>query len=182
MKPFKMWANTNEEALSILNYMFAKGYSWLGGSTALSENDHTKGGYYVDADGVMGYSTRNDREYYDDQEYEEFNFAVAPATTPVELTEEAVQGVVVSDGLSTSYYQLTITNKAGEIINCEMGDVIRCVFGDNFSLGNIVKAARRMHEASQGRGKKDVSMRYDANKIAYFSSEYADFYENTKNA
>lgn len=85
---------------------------------------------------------------------------------------------VVSDGLSTSYYQLTITNEAGESIQCEMGDVIRCVVGDNFSLGNVLKAARRMYEASQGRGKADVSMTYDANKIAYFSKEYAKFYED----
>lgn len=78
----------------------------------------------------------------------------------------------VSDGGSSDYYKLTIKNKAGEEIQCEMGDIIRCVYGDNFSLGNIAKAARRMYEASQGRGKEGASIAYDANKVRYFASEF----------
>lgn len=85
---------------------------------------------------------------------------------------------IVSDGGSTDYYKLTITNKAGQDLACEMGDVIRAVVGNDFDLGNVLKACRRMYEASQGRGKKDVSIHYDANKIAYFSREFADWNED----
>ncbi len=116
----------------------------------------------------------------DEGAYEDSIFELVQ-DTPVNLTEKLPlisDKPVISDGLSTSYYQLTITNEAGDSIQCEMGDVIRCVVGDNFSLGNVLKAARRMYEASQGRGKKDVSMSYDANKIAYFSKEFTKFYEN----
>ena len=81
---------------------------------------------------------------------------------------------VTSDGGPTSYYELVITNRKGEAISCQMSDIIRCTVGDNFSLGNVLKAARRMYEASQGRGKKDVTMTYDANKISYFAKEFAE--------
>lgn len=84
---------------------------------------------------------------------------------------------IISDGGSSSYYALTITNKAGQSIDCQMGDIIRCVYGDNFSLGNIAKACRRMYEASQGRGKQDVSIDYDARKISYFANEYSHWHK-----
>lgn len=93
--------------------------------------------------------------------------------TPVEIVD-IDNAPVVSDGGSSSYYQLTITNKQGDTINCEMGDVIRCVFGDNFSLGNIVKACRRVYLRMSGKGGKDgVSVEYDCKKIKWFAGEVA---------
>ena len=79
---------------------------------------------------------------------------------------------VVSDGLSTSYYQIKLTNKAGQTIDVEMGDIIRSVVNNDFDLGNIMKACRRVSEAKQGRGKKDVPISYDCNKIKYFADEF----------
>lgn len=80
---------------------------------------------------------------------------------------------IKSDGSSSSYYALTITNKAGQSIDVETGDIIRALVGNDFDLSNIVKACRRMYEASQGRGKEGSSIEYDANKIVYFAKEFA---------
>ena len=102
------------------------------------------------------------------------------------VSEEDIQisdkpsGPVVSSGGSSSYYTFPITNKAGETIVVETQDVIRCMVGDNFSLGNVVKACRRMWEESQGRGKAGGSLDYDANKNDYFSKEFAHWYNKGK--
>ena len=78
---------------------------------------------------------------------------------------------IQSDGGSTPYYQITITNDKGETFNCELNDVLRDVFNNQWDLCNIVKASRRISEARQGKGKKDVSIKYDANKIIWFAEE-----------
>lgn len=78
---------------------------------------------------------------------------------------------VKSDGGSSSYYQLTITNKAGESIKCETGDVIRTLVGNDFDFGNCVKALRRMYLATLGMGKEGTDIPYDCNKVRYFLSE-----------
>ncbi|QFU04567.1 hypothetical protein FIU82_05995 [Pseudoalteromonas sp. THAF3] len=78
---------------------------------------------------------------------------------------------VKSDGGSSAYYTLTITNKNGETFECETGDIIRALVANDFSLGNIVKACRRVSEALQGRGKEGVDPAYDLNKIIYFAEE-----------
>jgi hypothetical protein len=78
---------------------------------------------------------------------------------------------VESDGGSTEYYQIEITNGLGETFNCELNDILRDVFNNQWDLCNIVKASRRISEARQGKGKKDVSIQYDANKIIWFAKE-----------
>jgi len=78
---------------------------------------------------------------------------------------------IVSDGGSSKYYEITVTNKAGESIKVEMGDIIRACVANDFDLGNIMKACRRISEAKQGRGKAGASVEYDANKIVYFANE-----------
>lgn len=92
----------------------------------------------------------------------------------VEPTTEMVfkeQAKVKSDGGSSSYYELTITNKAGESIKCETGDVIRTLVGNDFDFGNCVKALRRMYLATLGMGKEGTDLVYDANKIRWFLGE-----------
>ena len=79
---------------------------------------------------------------------------------------------ITSTGGSSSYYELSITNKHGDSLTCETGDVIASLVGDNFALGNIVKALRRIHESSQGRGKAGVTMEYDVNKCKYFLDDF----------
>jgi len=78
---------------------------------------------------------------------------------------------VQSDGGSTQYYQIEITNSKGEKFNCELNDILRDVFNNQWDLCNIVKASRRISEARKGQGKKDVSIQYDANKIIWFAEE-----------
>lgn len=78
---------------------------------------------------------------------------------------------VQSDGGSTQYYQIEITNSKGEKFNCELNDILRDVFNNQWDLCNIVKASRRISEARKGQGKKDVSIKYDANKIIWFAEE-----------
>lgn len=78
---------------------------------------------------------------------------------------------VQSDGGSTKYYQIEITNSKGEKFNCELNDILRDVFNNQWDLCNIVKASRRISEARKGKGKKDVSVQYDANKIIWFAEE-----------
>ena len=80
-------------------------------------------------------------------------------------------GEVESDGGSTQYYQIEITNSKGEKFNCELNDILRDVFNNQWDLCNIVKASRRISEARKGQGKKDVSVQYDANKIIWFAEE-----------
>ena len=84
---------------------------------------------------------------------------------------------VISDGGSSSYYKLTITNKAGESIECVTGDVLRALVGNDYDLSNIVKACRRSYEASQGRGKAGATIQYDMNKVKYFADEYAHWHQ-----
>ena len=78
---------------------------------------------------------------------------------------------VKSDGGSSAYYEITVTNKHGETFQCETGDIIRALVNNDFTLGNIVKACRRVSEAEQGRGKEGTSTSYDLNKIIYFAED-----------
>lgn len=86
-------------------------------------------------------------------------------------TEMVFKEKVKSDGGSSSYYELTITNKVGESIKCETGDVIRALVGNDFDFGNCVKALRRMYLATLGMGKEGTDIPYDCNKVRYFLSE-----------
>lgn len=89
----------------------------------------------------------------------------------VERFELIGTSAIKSDGGSSSYYELTITNKAGESIKCETGDVIRTLVGNDFDFGNCVKALRRMYLATLGMGKEGTDLVYDANKIRWFLGE-----------
>lgn len=79
---------------------------------------------------------------------------------------------IKSDGGSSAYYRFSITSSiTGETMEVETGDVIRHMVGNDFDLGNIIKACRRIHQAKQGKGKEGTDVGYDANKIAYFAEQ-----------
>jgi hypothetical protein len=103
------------------------------------------------------------------------------ANIPVEELSEAplqiVDKPIVSDGSSSSYYTFDITNKAGQTITVEVGDVCRAMVANDFDLSNIIKAARRLSEASQGRGKSGASVEYDCNKVVYFANEFKHWHK-----
>jgi hypothetical protein len=100
----------------------------------------------------------------------EYIYKAEPPIPPSKPSE------VISDGGSTNgYYEITLTNKSGETFTCQMGDVIRATVANDFDLGNIMKACRRISEAVQGRGKSGTNISYDCNKIKYFADEVAHF-------
>lgn len=79
---------------------------------------------------------------------------------------------IKSDGGSSAYYRFSITSSiTRETMEVETGDVIRHMVGNDFDLGNIIKACRRIHQAKQGKGKDGTDVEYDANKIAYFAEQ-----------
>ena len=82
---------------------------------------------------------------------------------------------VKSTGGSSAYYSFDISNQYGDALTVETGDVIRSMVGNDFNLGNIVKACRRIHQALEGKGKEGVSIEYDVNKIIYFACQIATF-------
>lgn len=95
---------------------------------------------------------------------------------------------VKSDGGSSSYYQLNVRLPADRVkplgngvavvdVSLETGDLIRALVDNDFDLGNIIKACRRMHLAKHGKGKAGTSVEYDANKIGYFRDEWMQAYQ-----
>jgi len=77
------------------------------------------------------------------------------------ITPEST-GIVVSDGGSSSYYELEV---AGHKI--ETHDIITDVFDNDFDMGNMFKAQVRIQAAINGSGKAGTSIEYDLNKIIY---------------
>jgi len=102
-------------------------------------------------------------------------YGIADGSNPdaglLDLDLQSKNKSIQSDGGSSPYYQITITNDKGETFNCELNDIIRDVFYNQFDLGNIVKGTRRIAEKRFGVGKKGVSVKYDANKIVWFAEE-----------
>jgi len=94
--------------------------------------------------------------------------------TYVEDQDKPLTGPIKSDGGSSDYYKLTLKLKGGTTVECETGDVIRALVGNDFDLGNVVKAVRRIYQASIGQGKEGVDVKYDQKKISYFVQEFID--------
>lgn len=92
-------------------------------------------------------------------------------------TEEK-PSTVKSDGGSSGYYKITIKNELGEEFHCETNDVLYALVGGDFDMSNIIKACRRMYEASQGRGKQGTDIAYDVKKIKYFADDFAKRFGN----
>ena len=87
---------------------------------------------------------------------------------PEEQPEEA-SSKTKSDGGSSDYYKLEINGNPVEV-----EDVIYAMVGGDFTLGNILKACRRMYPRQQKvKVKKAWTCKYDANKIIYFANSYA---------
>lgn len=96
-----------------------------------------------------------------------------------EADEESSQDTPVkSDGGSSGYYKITIKNEKGEEFHCETNDVLYAFVGGDYDLSNIIKAARRVYEASQGRGKAGIDIAYDCNKMRYFVNDFEKRFGN----
>ena len=95
-----------------------------------------------------------------------------PKGSPIRPTKSATR---VTGGSTPNVYRFSIDNEMDECITVETGDVIRCMVGDSFVLGNIIKACRRIYLKSLGRGKDGTTIEYDTQKIKYFAEEFAKF-------
>lgn len=88
---------------------------------------------------------------------------------------------VKSDGGSSKYYELPVPQylvdhilaqiEAGEQPTMETGDIIKMLVNNDFDMGNIIKAQRRIYMAKMGLGKKGTEIEYDLRKTEYFTSE-----------
>lgn len=72
-----------------------------------------------------------------------------------------------SDGGSSSYYGFVIPG----VGLMQVEDIIQYMVGNDFDLGNVIKASRRIYMYSRGKGKKGTSAEYDWNKIKYTSEK-----------
>lgn len=98
------------------------------------------------------------------------------------LTKSLAGKPTKSDGGSSAYYELNLLIPAANVVKVdgqdlyrvkiETGDVIRGMVDNDFDLGNIIKACRRMHLAKKGMGKVGTTPEYDCKKIGYFRDEW----------
>lgn len=96
-------------------------------------------------------------------------------------TIDALSQKVKSDGGSTSYYELPLSERmvsgilaqidAIEQPTLQTGDVIELLVGNDFDAGNVIKALRRIFESKKGKGKEGVEQTYDIKKCHYFIDE-----------
>ncbi len=99
---------------------------------------------------------------------------------------EHVSEAVKSDGGSSSYYELHVRVPAGDCttvtdqlidVKLETGDVIRSLVDNDFDLGNVIKALRRLHLAANGKGKVGTDVEYDCKKVEYFMKNWYKNYQ-----
>ena len=90
------------------------------------------------------------------------------------VSKDSVNGIP-SDGGSSDYYFTKLPrhliDQIVETGGIEIKDIIRYVFDNNADAFNIVKAQKRIVEASKGKGKLGITALYDANKIKFFANE-----------
>lgn len=177
----KFRVKDEEHSKAIQEKLFSLGYSWCG---LYKIAQYCTMPFLFAEDRFITYDVGPDSDYFDDHQEEEYvllNGELVPASSventisanvEIPVFGETVEGPVTSDGGSSGYYKLRITNRKGETIECEVGDVIRCMLGNDFDLGNILKALRRMHLASKGQGKAGTDIAYDVNKSKYFLDEF----------
>lgn len=87
---------------------------------------------------------------------------------------------IKSDGGSSSYYDLPLSDKLVQKINqrMDMGqafikteEIIQEVFGNDFSFGCLFKSTVRAKAIEDGGGKEGNDMGYEVNKITYYANK-----------
>lgn len=191
MERMKFRVSGEEQSKHLQEVLFKLGYKWWehGNNFSFTSEPYiyTDGNRYVM---FSGYGSKPFFESWSGQEYDTEGFiekhAPQPEKTELKKTERQISvGELVdrfekepakekSDGGKTGYYDLVIKTKDGDF-RCVVGDVIRAMVGNDFDLGNAIKAIRRIYADSQGFGKEGIDMQYDANKINYFVKEFVEF-------
>lgn len=103
------------------------------------------------------------------------------------VTSVNLNGAIKSDGGSSSYYDIPLSNTLLEKIlhrDAEGSAYIKTeeiieILGSDFDIGNILKCAVRVSSLLDGKGKEGNSVDYDANKIIYSANRLKERYENS---
>lgn len=106
-----------------------------------------------------------------------------PFEDDLELVEEFTKpsGKIKSDGGSSSYYDLTISDKFLETLNnrkkCDGESFIKTeelideLFDNNFDFGTLFKSLVRAHLQTKGAGKAGNNLGYEINKVLYYANK-----------
>lgn len=86
---------------------------------------------------------------------------------------------IKSDGKSSSYYDLVLSEKTKKFI-AENGYVktehlIYDIFGNDFDFGNAFKSLVRAYGITQGGGKAGNNTQYEVNKIIYSANKIVEY-------
>lgn len=107
--------------------------------------------------------------------WNESNLELVKKCVKVETVSKDNVNGIPSDGGSSDYYFTKLPqhliNQIVETGGIEIKDIIRYVFDNSADAFNIVKAQKRIVEASKGKGKSGITALYDANKIKFFANE-----------
>lgn len=124
----------------------------------------------VDEDYVWVESDEGEIDYFYPKKFELFE----EGSEDKPVSKDNVNGIP-SDGGSSDYYFTKLPrhliDQIVETGGIEIKDIIRYVFDNNADAFNIVKAQKRIVEASKGKGKSGITALYDANKIKFFANE-----------
>lgn len=113
--------------------------------------------------------------------FERVNVCVC-STDWLELVEEAEKpsGKIKSNGLSSSYYDLPISDKLLEALNkrkedgqcyVKVEDMIDEFFDGLFNQGTLFKSLVRAHLQTKGEGKAGNDLEYEINKVIYYANK-----------
>lgn len=186
MEQMKFKVASRDQSVRLQKVLFNLGYEWFQRGKFCSYTDKLY--IYVDNKGMLLYSDKNSHNFFESWKGQEYNTEefIAKHSQPEKTERQIPFGEFVerlqkepsrekSDGGKTGYYDLVIKTKEGDF-RCVVGDVIRAMVGNDFDLGNAIKAIRRIYADSQGFGKEGIDMQYDANKINYFVKEFVNFH------
>jgi hypothetical protein len=166
-----------EQSERFQKVVFELGYKWASGFAGWWHDQNIKYLFLND----RGYITWSDnRDFKGAEKYTLENTEQFILDNNDENKSAIITGKVKSDGGSSSYYKLTITNDSGETLECETYNIIYALVGGDFFLGNIIKAARRIFEVTQGRGKDGTDLKYDVTKIKFFADKILVVHDKMK--
>lgn len=92
---------------------------------------------------------------------------------------------IKSDGGSSTYYDIPVPDEFVETLmqrydecnsHIKTEELIRYVFGNDFDFGTAFKSLVRAYGASKGGGKEGNDIRYECNKVVYYSNKIADIH------
>jgi hypothetical protein len=87
---------------------------------------------------------------------------------------------IKSDGGSSSYYDLQLSDKVVEFIKengyVKTEQLIRDVFGNDFDFANAFKSLVRAYKTTKGVGKEGNDIKYELNKIRYSCNKIEEEY------